>query len=163
MRGRARAEDVKRRCARKRGSPMSARPSTVSGSGSCDRDVARHAFLQQQFGRLDRSARHESARACPVAAARWRWRSRSFPDDGPYRRGRWRPSAPSGSRARRVVERFVPAVTAARRRAPARRAKLRAAACGSIIAASAVAYGAMTVLSPRPRLKPEIGMPKLEY
>jgi len=62
----------------------------------------------------------------------------------------------------RVIERFVETVGSPAT-LPREAVKICSAAPGSTIAASAVAYGAITKSSLRPRLSPSPGTPKLEY
>ena len=64
---------------------------------------------------------------------------------------------------RRVVERFSEAVSAARAGFGQALRGCAPRQPGRIIAASAVAYGATTMSSLRPRFRPRPGTPKLEY
>ena len=61
--------ELKRRCVDSIGSPMLAADATTSVSGAGDRHVARHAFLQQEFGRLDHRLGVEAPAHRPVASA----------------------------------------------------------------------------------------------
>ena len=70
---------------------------------------------------------------------------------------------PARDAAGRVVDRLVEAVAPRRAQSAARRRRLLHAASASTISASAVAYGAMTRSSARPRLKPRPGTPNAWY
>ena len=126
-----------------------------------DGDVARRPLLQQQ---LARPHHRLGVKARAHGAAVQRVRDRDDRHALVVRHVHAHHLARLAGRQplRRVVHRLVEPVLAVATRA-ARARKLRTASCGSNIAASAVAYGATTTSSPRPRRRPSPGTPKFEY
>ncbi len=143
----------------------------VEGPWLNRRCVTRHALLEQQFGGLHARLRMKALHHADRPEARWRWRPASCRRDGPGTCGRpcRPPGVPREAPARR--RRFRAPCSRWRQRIRSRpRDRQRSAAAdwrrscpGSIIAASAVAYGATTSSSPSPRFRPRPGTPKALY